>query len=301
MPIEVTLGLAFVVLLVLWTFARQFVKLTQEYERGVIFRLGRITSAPRGPGLIILVPGLERMQRIDLRIVNMSIPAQDCITADNVTVRVDAVAYFKVDDPIKAVVKVRDYMQATMQIAQTSLRSVIGQFELDQLLTHRDVINQRLSEIIDKQSLSWGVDVTVVEIKDVQLPEQMQRAMAKQAEAEREKRAKVILAEAELLAAEKLHEAAVIISRDPAALQLRYLQTLTQISEEKTTIIFYDTSNLITAVSRVADVVGMVAGGQPHEQLGVPPSMVAKTVSIGSGNNAPASVPPAVKKLPEVK
>ncbi len=245
---------------IFWTIARSFIKITQEYERGVIFRLGRVTSAPRGPGLIILVPWLERMQRVDLRVVTLAIQPQDCITADNVTVRVDAVAYFKVDDPIKAIVRVRDYMQATLQIAQTSLRSVIGQVELDELLTHRDEVNHRLSEIIDKQTLSWGVDVSVVEIKDVQLPEQMQRAMAKQAEAEREKRAKIIHAQGEMQAAEQLHMAATIISRDPAALQLRYLQTLAEISVEKnSTIILYDTSNLHLAVSKLLNQVDLNA------------------------------------------
>ncbi len=244
---------AIIALLVLWVFLRSFVKLTQEYERGVVFRFGRVTSAPRGPGLIILIPGIERLQRVDLRMVTLAIPPQDCITSDNVTVRLDAIAYFKVSDPIKAIIKVRDYMQATMQIAQTSLRSAIGQVELDQLLTHRDNINQRLSQIIDKQTLSWGIDVSVVEIRDVQLPESMQRAMAKQAEAEREKRAKLILADAEFLAAEKLGQAAAIIARNPAALQLRYLQTLTQISEEKTTIILYDTSNLNLALTRLVN------------------------------------------------
>ncbi len=162
---------AAIAFVVIWVVLRSFVKLTQEYERGVVFRLGRVTGAPRGPGLIILIPGLERMQRVDLRTITMSIPPQDCITSDNVTVRLDAVAYFKVNDPIKATIQIRDYMQATLQIAQTSLRSAIGQVELDQLLTHRDEINHRLSEIIDKQTLSWGIDVSVVEIRDVQLPE----------------------------------------------------------------------------------------------------------------------------------
>ncbi len=249
---SLSLAVVVCVLIVFWIVLRSVIKVTQEYERGVVFRLGRVTSQPRGPGLIILVPGLERMQRVDLRIVTLAIQPQDCITADNVTVRVDAVAYFKVDDPIKSVVKVRDYMQATLQIAQTSLRSVIGQVELDELLTHRDEVNHRLSEIIDKQTLSWGVDVSVVEIKDVQLPEQMQRAMAKQAEAEREKRAKIIHAQGEFQAAEQLHAAAVVISRDPAALQLRYLQTLAEISVEKnSTIILYDTSNLHLMVSKL--------------------------------------------------
>lgn len=266
----VTLTVLFFALVVLWWLIRSFVKLTQEYERGVVFRLGRVTTAPRGPGLILLVPGFERLQRVDLRTVTLAISPQDCITSDNVTVRLDAVAYFKVSDPIKAIIKVRDYMQATLQIAQTSLRSVIGQVELDQLLSHRDAVNSRLREIIDKQTLSWGIDVSVVEIRDVQLPESMQRAMAKQAEAEREKRAKLILADAEFQAADKLQQAAEVISREPAALQLRYLQTLMQISEEKTTIILYDTSNLNLAISRLAGAVGLnsLSGPQLAELVG---------------------------------
>lgn len=274
-------------LLVLWTIVRSFVKLTQEYERGVVFRLGRVTTAPRGPGLIILIPGLERIQRIDLRTITLAIAPQDCITADNVTVRLDAVAYFRVSDPIKAVIKVRDYMQATLQIAQTSLRSVIGQVELDQLLSHRDNVNSRLREIIDKQTLSWGIDISLVEIRDVQLPESMQRAMAKQAEAEREKRAKIILAEAELQIAAKLNEAAVLIAREPAALQLRYLQTLTQISEEKTTIILYDTSNLNLALSKLSNAVGL--SGLDVDQL----------LSLVSRNNGNSNPPAQPAQLPE--
>ena len=274
-------------LLVLWAIVRSFVKLTQEYERGVVFRLGRVTTAPRGPGLIILIPGLERIQRIDLRTITLAIAPQDCITADNVTVRLDAVAYFRVSDPIKAVIKVRDYMQATLQIAQTSLRSVIGQVELDQLLSHRDNVNSRLREIIDKQTLSWGIDISLVEIRDVQLPESMQRAMAKQAEAEREKRAKIILAEAELQIAAKLNEAAVLIAREPAALQLRYLQTLTQISEEKTTIILYDTSNLNLALSKLSNAVGL--SGLDVDQL----------LSLVSRNNGNGNPPAQPAQLPE--
>ena len=273
-------------LLVLWAIVRSFVKLTQEYERGVVFRLGRVTTAPRGPGLIILIPGLERIQRIDLRTITLAIAPQDCITADNVTVRLDAVAYFRVSDPIKAVIKVRDYMQATLQIAQTSLRSVIGQVELDQLLSHRDNVNSRLREIIDKQTLSWGIDISLVEIRDVQLPESMQRAMAKQAEAEREKRAKIILAEAELQIAAKLNEAAVLIAREPAALQLRYLQTLTQISEEKTTIILYDTSNLNLALSKLSNAVGL--SGLDVDQL---LSLVGRNIGNGNPPAQPAQLP----------
>jgi len=245
------IGLVVALVVVLW-FLSTFVKVVQEYERAVVFRVGKVLRKPRGPGLIILIPLIERMQKIDTRIITMSIQPQDCITADNVTVRVDAVAYFRVADPIKALINVRDYMQATLQISQTSLRSVTGQVELDMLLARREEINHKLSEIIDKQTLGWGVDVSVVEIKDVQLPEQMQRAMAKQAEAEREKRAKLIHAQGELAAAEQLHAAAAVIAREPAALQLRYLQTLAEISIEKnSTIVLYDTANLHLALGRL--------------------------------------------------
>ncbi len=245
------IGAVVALIVVLW-FLSTFVKVVQEYERAVVYRVGKVTRKPRGPGLIILIPLLERMQKVDTRIITMSIQPQDCITADNVTVRVDAVAYFRVSDPIKALINVRDYMQATLQISQTSLRSVTGQVELDMLLARREEINHKLSEIIDKQTLGWGVDVSVVEIKDVQLPEQMQRAMAKQAEAEREKRAKLIHAQGELAAAEQLHAAAAVIAREPAALQLRYLQTLAEISVEKnSTIVLYDTANLHLALGRL--------------------------------------------------
>jgi regulator of protease activity HflC (stomatin/prohibitin superfamily) len=214
------------------------IKIVPEYERGVIFRLGRLIG-PRGPGLFFVVPILERMIRVDQRIITADVPSQEVITCDNVTIRVNAVIYFQVLDPNDAVTKVTDYGRATMQIAQTTLRSVVGQFDLDALLAQRDVVNQRLQQIIDEQTEPWGIKVTIVELKDVELPSTMQRAMAKQAEAEREKRAKVIHAEGELLASAKLSEAANIIAREPVTLQLRYLQTLTEISVEKnSTIIF---------------------------------------------------------------
>ena len=214
------------------------IKIIPEYERGVIFRLGRLIG-PRGPGLFFVVPILERMIRVDQRIITADVPSQEVITCDNVTIRVNAVIYFQVLDPNAAVTKVTDYGRATMQIAQTTLRSVVGQFDLDALLAQRDVVNQRLQQIIDEQTEPWGIKVTIVELKDVELPSTMQRAMAKQAEAEREKRAKVIHAEGELLASVKLSEAANIIAHEPVTLQLRYLQTLTEISVEKnSTIIF---------------------------------------------------------------
>lgn len=227
-------ALAFIALMVLLS----AIKIVPEYERGVIFRLGRLMGA-RGPGLFFVIPMLERMIRVDLRIITMDVPVQEVITQDNVTIKVNAVLYFHVLDPNAAVTKVMDYIRATMQIAQTTLRSVVGQFELDSLLSQRELINQKLQHIIDEQTEPWGIKVTIVEVKDVELPSTMQRAMAKQAEAEREKRAKIIHAEGELQASRALAEAADVIAREPVTLQLRYLQTLTEISVEKnSTIIF---------------------------------------------------------------
>lgn len=214
------------------------VKVVKEYERGVIFRLGRLLG-PRGPGLILLVPFIERMQRIDLRTVTLDIPAQEVITRDNVTVRVNAVGYFRVVDPNAAIVNVTDYNRATSQIAQTTLRSVLGQSSLDDLLSEREKINERLQQIIDEQTEPWGVKVSIVEVKDVELPQSMQRAMARQAEAERDKRAKVIHAEGEFQASQQLAAAADVIATNPVTIQLRYLQTLTEIgTENSTTVIF---------------------------------------------------------------
>ena len=214
------------------------IKIVQEYERGVVFRLGRLVG-PRGPGLILLIPFIEQMRKVDLRTVTMDIPAQEVITRDNVTVRVNAVAYFRVLDPNAAVVNVADYIRATSQIAQTTLRSVLGQSELDDLLAQRDQINQELQRIIDEQTEPWGIKVSVVEVKDVELPPTMQRAMARQAEAEREKRAKIIHAEGEFQASQQLAAAADVVSQNPTTIQLRYLQTLTEIgAEQNTTVVF---------------------------------------------------------------
>jgi regulator of protease activity HflC (stomatin/prohibitin superfamily) len=214
------------------------IKVVQEYERGVVFRLGRIAGV-RGPGLILLIPFIERMVKVDLRTVTMDIPAQEVITRDNVTIRVNAVAYFRVMDPQASVVNVADFIRATSQIAQTTLRSILGQSALDELLSEREKINQQLQVIIDEQTEPWGVKVSVVEVKDVELPQSMQRAMARQAEAEREKRAKIIHAEGEFQASQQLAEAAEVINRQPIAIQLRYLQTLTEIGAEKnTTVVF---------------------------------------------------------------
>ena len=214
------------------------VRILREYERGVIFRLGRLMGA-RGPGLIFLIPLVDRMVRVSLRVVTMDVPAQDVITRDNVSVKVNAVVYFRVLDVNKAIVEVVDYLYATSMIAQTTLRSVLGQVELDDLLTNREKINQQLQHIIDEQTEPWGVKVSVVEVKNVDLPENMQRAIARQAEAERERRAKVIHAEGEYQASEKLAAAAEIIGKTPVGIQLRFLSTLAEVATEKnSTIIF---------------------------------------------------------------
>jgi regulator of protease activity HflC (stomatin/prohibitin superfamily) len=209
------------------------VKVLNEYERGVIFRLGRIIGA-KGPGLIILIPVIDRMTRVDLRTVTMDVPPQDVITRDNVTIKVNAVIYFRVLDPNRAVVEVENYLLATSKLAQTTLRSVLGQVELDELLAERESINHRLQTILDTQTEPWGVKVANVEVKQVDLPVEMQRAMAKQAEAERERRAKIIAAEGELQASVKLSEAAQIMEKSPISLQLRYLQTLSEMASENT-------------------------------------------------------------------
>jgi regulator of protease activity HflC (stomatin/prohibitin superfamily) len=214
------------------------IRIVQEYERGVIFRLGRVVGA-RGPGLFFIVPIVERMQKVDLRLITMDVPAQEVITKDNVTVKVNAVLYFRVIDPQAAVVKVLDFIRATSQIAQTSLRNVIGQSELDELLAERERINQRLRQIIDAATEPWGIEVPIVEIKDIELPQGMQRAMARQAEAERERRAKIINADGEFQAAERLAEAGRVLAAVPTTMQLRFLQTLSEIATEKnSTIVF---------------------------------------------------------------
>ncbi len=208
------------------------IKIVKQYQRGVVLRFGKLMKT-RNPGFNLIIPIVDRMFKVDLRVVTMVVEPQAVITKDNVTIKVDAVVYFKVIDPVKAVLQVQDYMKATTQIALTTLRSVLGQSDLDELLFEREKINHKLREIIDNHTEPWGVMVDVVEVKDVQLPETMQRAMARQAEAEREKRAKVIHAQGEYMAAETLKDAAHIISMEPAALQLRYLQTLTEIAGEK--------------------------------------------------------------------
>ena len=223
------------------------IKVVQEYERGVIFRLGRFVGA-KGPGLFFIVPFIDRMIKVDLRTVTLDVPTQEAISRDNVTIKVNAVVYFRVLDPGNAIIQVEDYRRATWQIAQTTLRNVIGQSELDELLAHREKINDQLQMIIDEQTEPWGIKVSLVEVKDVELPQTMQRAMARQAEAEREKRAKIIHAEGESGAAQQLAEAAEVIGRQPATLQLRYLQTLTEIAAEKnSTLIFPVPIDFLTA------------------------------------------------------
>jgi regulator of protease activity HflC (stomatin/prohibitin superfamily) len=215
------------------------IKVLREYERGVIFRLGRLLPQPKGPGIILVFAPIDRMVRISLRLITMDVPPQDVITKDNVTVKVNAVLYFRVMDPNKCVTAVQDYIYATSQLAQTTLRSLLGQVPLDDLLSERDKLNARLQEIIDLHTDPWGIKVQLVEMKQVDLPENMQRAIAKQAEAERERRAKVIHADGEFQAADKLTQAANIISQNPQALQLRFLGTLTEIATEKnSTIVF---------------------------------------------------------------
>ena len=213
------------------------VRVAREYERGVIFRLGRLLTPPKGPGLFFLIPIVDKMVRVDLRTVALNVPPQEVITKDNVPVRVNAVAYFRIIEPTAAIVQIENYMAATSQIAQTTLRSVLGQHMLDELLSERDKINAILQQIIDEQTSPWGIKVSIVEVKDVEIPTGMQRAMARQAEAERERRAKVIAAEGEFQASERLTDAANILSTNPISVQLRYLQTMLEMSAERTSTI----------------------------------------------------------------
>ena len=227
-----------VIVVVVFLLGSMSIKIVPEYERGVIFRLGRLIGT-KGPGLFLLIPFVDRMVKVDLRVVTMDVPYQEVITRDNVTVKVNAVVYFRVVEPEFSVVKVLDHIRATSQVSQTTLRSVLGQSELDELLTQRERLNQTLQKIIDEHTDPWGVKVSVVEIKEVELPEAMKRSMAAQAEAERERRAKIIHAEGELQASEKLAQAGSIIAKEPTTLQLRYLQTLTEVASEKnSTLIF---------------------------------------------------------------
>src|SRR5882672_6056024 len=228
---------AVLIIVILFLFAA--IKVAREYERGIVFRLGRLLPEPKGPGLFILIPIVDRMVKVELRTVTLNIPPQEVITKDNVPVRVNAVAYFRIVEPKSAIVQVENFMVATSQIAQTTLRSVLGQHLLDELLSERDKINAILQEIIDEATAPWGIKVSIVEVKDVEIPSGMQRAMARQAEAERERRAKVINAEGEFQASERLKDAAMVIEQHPIALQLRYLQTLLELGGSASTTIAF--------------------------------------------------------------
>jgi len=237
-----------IVLILVLLFLFAAVKVAREYERGIIFRLGRLLAEPKGPGLFLLIPIVDRMVKVDLRTITLNVPPQEVITKDNVPVRVNAVAYFRIVEPKNAIVQVENFMVATSQIAQTTLRSVLGQHVLDELLSERDKINAILQNIIDEATSPWGIKVSIVEVKDVEIPATMQRAMARQAEAERERRAKVIAAEGEFQASQKLSEAADVMSKSPMALQLRYLQTLLEIgATNATTIVFPAPIDMLTA------------------------------------------------------
>ncbi len=264
---------AFILLIPPWGFLVWFysVKIVSEYERGVIFRLGRLVGA-RGPGLFVILPIIDRMVKMDLRTVVMDVPSQECITRDNVTVKVNAVIYFRVTAPEDAVTKVVDHFRATSQIAQTTLRSVLGQSDLDELLSEREKINARLQQIIDEQTEPWGVKVSTVEVKDVELPQSMQRAMARQAEAERERRAKVINADGELQASQRLAEAGLAMSTNPVTLQLRLLQTLAEIATEKnSTIVLPVPFGLFESITQIAE--NMTPGTpSPRVRVGAPPA-----------------------------
>jgi regulator of protease activity HflC (stomatin/prohibitin superfamily) len=250
MPEEVLLGA--VIILVIYLLSS--IKILREYERGVIFRLGRLLPQPKGPGIFLVFAPLDRMVRVSLRIDTLEVPSQDVVTRDNVTVKVNAVIFFRVMDPCLAVVKVSNFLYATSQLAQTTLRSVLGEVELDELLSQREKLNLRLQSILDQHTAEWGVKVSTVEVKQVDLAEQMIRAIARQAEAERERRAKIIHAEGEYTAAEKLAMAAEVIQKQPAAIQLRYLQTLTEIGVEKnTTIVFPLPLDIIASLGRALD------------------------------------------------
>jgi len=244
--------LIFIIVVGIWLL--NSIKILREYERGVIFRLGRLLPAPKGPGLIFVFAPFDRMVRVSLRIDTQEVPAQDVVTRDNVTVKVNAVIFFRVIDPQLAVVEVSNFLYATSQLAQTTLRSVLGEVELDELLSQREKLNVRLQAILDQHTSPWGVKVTMVEVKQVDLAEQMIRAISRQAEAERERRAKIIHAEGEYIASEKLAMAAEVIQKQPAAIQLRYLQTLVEIGTEKnTTIVFPLPLDIITSLGRALD------------------------------------------------
>ena len=287
------IALGFFLLIPPWGFLAYpyAVRIVQEYERGVIFRLGRLVGA-RGPGLFFIIPIVERMVKVDLRIVTMDVPSQEAITRDNVTVKVNAVIYFRVMDPEASVVKVLDHFLATRQIAQTTLRSVLGQSDLDELLSEREDINQRLQQIIDEQTEPWGVKVSTVEVKDVELPQTMQRAMARQAEAERERRAKVIHADGEFQASAKLADAARVMAAAPNTMQLRFLQTLTEVaSERNSTIVFPVPIDLIQSLMGQGGAALAAAGGGGRSGAAAP--------STGSTPTTSGSASESTERKPE--
>lgn len=291
-------GVALVVvilgLLIVALFASS-IRIVQEYERGVIFRIGRLVGA-RGPGFFLLIPVLERMQKVDLRTLTLDVPSQECITRDNVSVKVNAVVFFRVVGPADAVTKVLDYIRATSLISQTSLRSVMGQSNLDELLSNREQINQRLQQIIDEETEPWGVKVANVEVKDVELPQEMVRAIARQAEAERERRAKIIHAEGEFEASARLAEAGKIIAAVPTTLQLRFLQTLTEIATEKnSTLVFPVPIDLISAFMNKMGAAVAPAAPPPA----APPSPQAAQPVLPSAPPPPPAAPGPVDSPPE--
>src|SRR5579863_3477756 len=258
MPFDVS---TLLIILIVVIYVVSSIKILAEYERGVIFRLGRVLPKPKGPGLVLVFAPIDRMVRVSLRIDTLEVPAQDVVTRDNVTVKVNAVIYFRVLEPRLAIVEVSNFLYATSQLAQTTLRSVLGEVELDELLSQREKLNVRLQAILDQHTSAWGVKVTMVEVKQVDLAEQMIRAIARQAEAERERRAKIIHAEGEFTAADKLAMAAEVIQRQPAAIQLRYLQTLVEIGTEKnTTIVFPLPLDILSSLGRALD---HIAGPKP--------------------------------------
>jgi regulator of protease activity HflC (stomatin/prohibitin superfamily) len=258
-------GLIFVLIIGFWLLSS--IKILREYERGVIFRLGRVLNEPKGPGLIFVFAPFDRMVRVSLRVDTLEVPPQDTVTRDNVTVKVNAVVYFRVLQPKPAVIEVSNFLYATSQLAQTTLRSVLGEVELDELLSKREKLNVRLQAILDQHTAPWGVKVTMVEVKQVDLPEQMIRAIARQAEAERERRAKIIHAEGEYTAAEKLGMAAAVIQKEPVAIQLRYLQTLVEIGSEKnTTIVFPLPIDIISGLGRTIQNLADPKVGNPSNE-----------------------------------
>lgn len=259
-----SLDIPTIALIIIILYFLSAIKILAEYERGVIFRLGRVLPKPKGPGIILVFAPIDRMVRISLRVETLEVPPQDLVTRDNVTVKVNAVIYFRVLEPTKAVIEVANFLYATSQLAQTTLRSVLGEAELDELLSQREKLNVRLQSVLDQHTGPWGVKVAMVEVKQVDLPDQMIRAIARQAEAEREKRAKIIHAEGEYSAAEKLSMAAELIQRQPAAIQLRYLQTLVEIGQEKnTTVVFPIPIDIYSSIRETLNAVTKSVGGTP--------------------------------------